>query len=94
MPNAENRKRMGAYVAALRQAKGWTQSDLATCLGFKRYNFISQVENGQGSVPPQRLKAFALALDVDPAEFAWEWLRNYQPHVWRILSKPKKRAGL
>jgi hypothetical protein len=51
------RKQAGTWLKGLRGQSGLTQMALADRLGFKYYAFISQVENGHGRVPTEKMEA-------------------------------------
>ena len=60
--NINERKRIGARIAALRQAKGMTQAQLADKCGMKAPN-ITRVEVGKYSTGLDILSRIAEALD-------------------------------
>jgi transcriptional regulator with XRE-family HTH domain len=88
------RRKGGQYVKSLRVAAEMTQRELALKIGLDYYTFISQIENGQGRVPPDLYAAFADALEVDRREFVREILKFYDPFTYQILftSEGVKRA--
>jgi transcriptional regulator with XRE-family HTH domain len=88
------RKEAGAWLRELRQTAGLTQLDLARRLGMKYYAFVSQVETGFSRVPTSKLEAWALALEVDPTDFAMRLIFFYQPELHRLLFdlKPQRKA--
>lgn len=53
-------------VTLVREAKGWSQADLATAAGVTQ-GFVSKVENSLTELTAERLKAFAAALDCPEA---------------------------
>lgn len=79
------RKEAGNWLKARRAEAGLSQVDLAALLGLKYYTFISQVENGFSRVPTETLEAWALALKLDPADFAKHLLVYYEPELHRLL---------
>jgi transcriptional regulator with XRE-family HTH domain len=80
------RANAGEYFQKLRNAKGYTQRDISEILGLKYYTFISQVENGQGRLPPYLWVKAAKALDVNVKEFALCMLHYYDPHAWAAIT--------
>jgi transcriptional regulator with XRE-family HTH domain len=76
----------GDYVKQLRVAAGLTQKDLAEALNLKYYTFISQLENGQGRLPPNLYVKTAKALGVDTKEFALAMLEFYDPHTHAAIT--------
>ncbi len=79
------RKEAGNWLKARRTEAGLSQVDLAARLGLKYYTFISQVENGFSRVPTETMEAWALALQLDPADFAKHLLVYYEPELHRLL---------
>jgi transcriptional regulator with XRE-family HTH domain len=56
-----------AALAALRQAKGWTQADLARAAGVPSHA-VRRIEDGSDLyVEPRTVQAVAAALGVDPS---------------------------
>lgn len=80
------RAEAGDYVKQLRMALGMTQRELAERLNLKYYTFISQLENGQGRLPPYLLVRTAQALDVPVSEFALKMLSFYDPHTHAAIT--------
>lgn len=72
----------GDHVKKIRIAQEMTQRDLAVALNLKYYTFISQLENGQGRLPPNLTVRTAIALNQDPKEFALKMLSFYDPHTF------------
>jgi transcriptional regulator with XRE-family HTH domain len=61
-----HQQRIGQRIAAAREAKGWSQRELADELGVSETQ-ISRYERGRTSPKPARYEALANALEV-PAE--------------------------
>jgi transcriptional regulator with XRE-family HTH domain len=51
-------KRMGIYLRTKREAKGLTQAQVATQLGYGSPQFISNIERGVSRVPVKSLRSF------------------------------------
>jgi transcriptional regulator with XRE-family HTH domain len=83
------RKQAGDWLKQLRGRAGMSQFELAERLGFKYYTFVSQVENGFGRVPTESMEAWALALGVEPPDFARHLLTFYEPELHRLLFEVK-----
>jgi transcriptional regulator with XRE-family HTH domain len=83
------RRQAGAWLQGLRHQAGLSQVELAARLGLKYYTFISQVENGFGRVPTESMEAWAVALGIEPAAFARQLLRYYDPELYRLLFEVK-----
>lgn len=82
---AAMRREAGAWVRSKREAAGLSQRDLANRVGLEHYTFISQIEAGRGRVPADRYEAYALALGVEPRDFAMTMLKFHEPHTYRLL---------
>ena len=57
------RKQLGARIQQLRQAKGFTQPDLAALIGFKDYQTLARIENGRVTTSVYNIYIIALALE-------------------------------
>lgn len=79
------RKEAGRWLQEMRKAAGLSQIQLAEKLGLKYYTFVSQVENGFGRVPSESMEGWALALGLNPADFARHLLSFYDPALHRLL---------
>lgn len=67
---AEHKERIGARIRDARDAKGWTQAELARALpGTVDGPSVSRWERGKVSPHPETLEAIATALDVDVSYF-------------------------
>lgn len=56
----------GERIKELREAKGWTQEELATALGYKNRSTINKFEKDICETRLSTLKKIARALDADP----------------------------
>jgi len=89
-PDAERlRKDAGAYVRALREARDLTQRELGNRIGVGP-GMISQVENGAHRLPPERIIAWAHAVQTDSVAFAQQLMSYYDPHTFKVLFGPKE----
>lgn len=79
------RQEAGRWLKAQREVAGLTQAELAERVGLRYYTFVSQVESGLGRVPIEAQGAWAVAVGVEPAEFARTLLRYYEPELHRLL---------
>lgn len=69
----------------LREARGLSQRQLAALVGAEYYTFISQLETGRGRIPPDRYRAWAGALEIEPRAFVRNVMRFYDPITHEIL---------
>jgi transcriptional regulator with XRE-family HTH domain len=81
----ELRQQAGRWLKELREARGLSQRAMAARVGAEYYTFISQLEAGRGRIPPDRYKAWAEALGVEPKTFVQTLLRYYDPVTYAIV---------
>src|SRR5439155_9519148 len=86
----ELRREAGRWLRELREARGFSQRNLADLVGAEYYTFISQLETGRGRIPPDRYLMWAKALGVDPKVFVRTLLRYYDPVTYGILFEDSK----
>ena len=79
------RQQAGRWLKAARERAGLTQAELAEEVGLRYYTFVSQVESGLGRVPIETQGAWAVAVGLNPAEFARTLLGYYEPELHRLL---------
>src|SRR5690348_12291747 len=79
------RMELAQYVKELRVNAGLTQSELCELLGLDNPQFISGIERGKVSIPPERVGDFAKALGVPREEFAQNILRWTNPWMYAEL---------
>lgn len=79
------RQQAGQWLRSLREDRRLTQRDLAERIGLRYYTFISQIESGQGRIPPEQYEAWANALGLNPQEFVKTLMMYYDPHTYRLL---------
>ncbi|WP_191970230.1 tyrosine-type recombinase/integrase [Methylobacterium planeticum] len=79
------RREGGRLLRLLREERGLSQRELCAMVGGGAYTFISQLETGRGRVPPDKLRVWAEALGLPPAEFAKMMLAYYDPASFEIL---------
>lgn len=75
----------GRWLKQQREAAGLSQRQLADLLDIEYYTFISQIETGNGRIPPDRYEAWAQAIGLTAAEFVREIMRYYDPVTYNIL---------
>lgn len=81
----ELRREGGQWLRELREQAGFSQRALAEKVGLDYYTFVSQIEAGRGRIPPERYRAWALAVGMEPATFVRNILRLYEPSTYDIL---------
>ena len=83
--NKTLRQEAGRWLKAARERAGLTQAEVAERVGLRYYTFVSQVESGLGRVPIETQGAWAVAVGLNPDEFARTLLRYYEPELHRLL---------
>lgn len=81
----DNRLEVGRWLKQQREAAGLTQRELALKIGSLYYTYISQVENGQGRIIPERWELWAKTLNVHPRIFAMKMLEGYEPVAYKMI---------
>ncbi|GJE41352.1 helix-turn-helix domain-containing protein [Methylobacterium soli] len=81
----ELRREGGRLLKRLREAQGLSQRQLCALVDGGVYTFISQLETGRGRIAPNKLRAWAEALDLPAADFAKMILPYYDPETYAIL---------
>lgn len=79
------RRAAGRYLANLRKDAKLTQRRLADLVGLDYYTFISQLECGQGRLPPHLYVKYAKALGIDRQTFGREVIKFYDPWTYSTL---------
>ena len=87
---AELRKKAGKWLKELRCDLGLSQRELASRVNVEYYTFISQIEAGRGRVPPERLKDWAVALEMDEKKFAISLMEYYDPFTFDLIFGSKE----
>ena len=72
----------GAYIRQLRHENGLTQEELAARVGLNNKQIVCAIEGGKQHVPPERVLAFAPALNVSTRTFCARVLRYSNPWCW------------
>ena len=79
------RKKAGAWLRERRCELGLSQRELASRVSMDYYTFISQIEAGRGRVPADKLRDWAIALEMEHREFAYNIMRYYDPYTFEML---------
>ena len=81
----ELRQQAGAWLRARRSELGLSQRELALRVNMEYYTFISQIEAGRGRIPAERMRDWAIALEIAPREFAIKLMKYYDPHTYEMV---------
>jgi transcriptional regulator with XRE-family HTH domain len=87
------RKEAGEYIKYRREQLRLSQMDLSKRLGLEYYTFVSGVETGASRVPPDKLRDWAAALEVDLKALTKTLLRFYDPFTFEALFGPEKSSA-
>jgi transcriptional regulator with XRE-family HTH domain len=82
---AKLRRHAGHWLRGLREARGFSQRQLAAEVRVEYYTFISQLEAGRGRIPTDRYRVWAKALGVEPRDFVTKLMQFYDPITYAIL---------
>jgi Zn-dependent peptidase ImmA (M78 family)/DNA-binding XRE family transcriptional regulator len=91
--DAVSQRSIGFRVRAAREAKGWTQDELAALLRLENRQSVSDLENGKRSIRPDELVVLSDALEreldyfIEPFSVAGEAQFN-----WRVSPKVPESA--
>jgi transcriptional regulator with XRE-family HTH domain len=83
----------GDYIKKLRINAEMTQREFADKLNLEYYTFVSQLECGQGRLPPKLWVKAALALGQDPKVFALKMLSYYDPYAHQAITSGELPNG-
>ncbi len=81
----------GDYIKKLRIDAKMTQRQLSDILGLEYYTFVSQLECGQGRLPPKLWVKTAKALSQDPKKFSLRMLSYYDPYAHHAITTGKTK---
>ena len=81
----------GDHIKRLRIAAKLTQRKMSDLLGLEYYTFISQLECGQGRLPPKLWVKAAEVLGQDPKAFSLLMLSYYDPHAHHAITTGQEK---
>ena len=82
--------KLGQYLRKRREELGYTQKYVATKLGFKSSQFISNIERGHASLPLYSLKKIIALYDLEPAGVIEMILGEEKKYLNKFFSLRKK----
>ena len=94
-----SRKRIGENIRIRREQIGMTMDELARLMGYKNRSSIAKIENGENTVPSDKMALLAFCLNTDvPSLFGWvataqvteeeQWLLD----LWRKADNDAQQA--
>ncbi|OYQ31508.1 hypothetical protein CHU95_20395 [Niveispirillum lacus] len=89
------RERRAAWGRAIRQRRldhGFTTRSLADTVGLPSPTLVSAIESGRGRLPDGVLAGWALAIGMEPSDFAAGYLSAFEPDAFAAL-RPSQEEG-
>lgn len=89
------RERRAAWGRAIRQRRldrGFTTRTLADTVGLPSPTLVSAIESGRGRLPDGVLAGWALAIGMEPSDFAAGYLSAFEPDAFAAL-RPNQEEG-
>ncbi|MBJ7414617.1 MAG: helix-turn-helix transcriptional regulator [Niveispirillum sp.] len=81
----ERRAAWGRIIRQRRLDRGFTTRSLADAIGLATPTLVSAIESGRGRLPEGVLSGWALALGMEPADFAASYLAAFEPDAFAAL---------
>ncbi len=81
------RQSISEFVTDALAASPKSQKEIASEIGLDNANVVTMWKSGASRVPPNRLYALALALDVDPWFLVRLGMLEYYPEVHAVIEK-------
>ena len=87
----EERFIFGQFLKRHRNARGFTQPQLAERVGQNYFTVISQIENGSGKIPQTDIELWAQALNLNTQDLAKAFVKAYDRPLFDALFAPEDR---
>ena len=81
----ERMRAAGAWMQNVRKKRGLSQQQLATALGLKRLQSLSQIETGYVRLNPDLFRLWSQAMGLPERDVAQLLMSFYTPDLYRIL---------
>lgn len=81
----ERRAAWGRTIRQRRVERGFTTRTLADAVGISTPTLVSAIESGRGRLPEGVLAGWALALGMEPSDFAAGYLAAFEPDAFAAL---------
>lgn len=88
----ERRAAWGRTIRQRRVDRGFTTRTLAETVGLATPTLVSAIESGRGRLPEGVLAGWALALGMEPAEFAAGYLSAFEPDAFAALRQNQEEG--
>eukprot|EP01092_Planopodium_desertum_P006178 TRINITY_DN2554_c0_g1_i2.p4 TRINITY_DN2554_c0_g1~~TRINITY_DN2554_c0_g1_i2.p4 ORF type:complete len:124 (-),score=38.72 TRINITY_DN2554_c0_g1_i2:356-727(-) len=89
------RERRAAWGRSIRQRRvdrGFTTRTLADTVGLPSPTLVSAIESGRGRLPDGVLSGWALAIGMEPSEFAAGYLSAFEPDAFAALRQSQEEG--
>src|SRR3954468_5327280 len=81
----ELRREAGKLLKHLREKAGHSQRSFSAEIESPSYTFVSQIETGRSRVPPNQIRVWANAYDIEARSFLQMIMRYYDPESFAVL---------
>ncbi|MBP7335096.1 helix-turn-helix transcriptional regulator [Niveispirillum sp.] len=88
----ERRAAWGRIIRQQRVDRGYTTRTLADAVGLPSPTLVSAIESGRGRLPDGVLAGWALAIGMEPSDFAAGYLSAFEPDAFAAL-RPNQEEG-
>lgn len=82
-------KHIAKTIKTWRKHRDISQQDLAQCVGFKNGQYISNVERGIASFPPNKILRLCEVLDMDTENIIQAIVEDYRIHLEIAVQKSR-----
>ncbi len=73
------------YITQQLALCGKTQGEVAHAIGYDNANVLTMFKQGKTKVPVNKVKALAVALEVDPIYLLRLVMTEYMPDTWEVI---------
>ncbi|MFY8092598.1 MAG: helix-turn-helix domain-containing protein [Niveispirillum sp.] len=88
----ERRAAWGRIIRQRRLDRGFTSRSLADTVGLPSPTLVNAIESGRGRLPDGVLAGWALAIGMEPSDFAAGYLSAFEPDAFAAL-RPNQEEG-
>ncbi|RYH08033.1 helix-turn-helix transcriptional regulator [Tropicimonas sp. IMCC6043] len=74
------------------ETSGLTQREIAQKAGFEKPDIISMMKLGETKVPIERIRALAIACNVEASDFLRVALQECHPEMWGVMNMFSSRS--
>lgn len=88
----ERRAAWGRAIREQRVGRGFSTRALADAIGLPTPTLVSAIESGRGRLPEGVLSGWALALGMEPSDFAAGYLAAFEPDAFAALRRKQEEG--